>query len=98
VFIRHRFILAVHVAFVHAITGRIHPVRREAEHRTKNILATVQAAVRLSHSDTPDDHKDLIEARINALAKVRNLFVQSGWTGAELYSLVIARCLTARTE
>jgi two-component sensor histidine kinase len=26
---------------------------REAEHRAKNILATVQASVRLSNSDTP---------------------------------------------
>jgi hypothetical protein len=41
----------------------------EAEHRTKNILATVQAAVRLSHSNTLDDLKRLIEGRINALAR-----------------------------
>src|SRR5258705_7331048 len=32
---------------------------REAEHRTKNILATVLATVRLSHSDTADDLKQL---------------------------------------
>jgi PAS domain S-box-containing protein len=37
---------------------------REAEHRVKNILATVQAAVHLSHSNTPDDLKKLIEGRI----------------------------------
>jgi PAS domain S-box-containing protein len=49
----------------------------EAEHRTKNILASVQAAVRLSHSDTCDDLKRLIEGRINALAKVHTLFVES---------------------
>jgi PAS domain S-box-containing protein len=61
---------------------------REAEHRVKNILATVQAAVHLSHSNTPDDLKKLIEGRINALAKVHTLFVQSRWTGAGLHSLV----------
>ena len=61
---------------------------REAEHRTKNILATVLATVRLSHSDTSDDLKQLIEGRINALAKVHGLFVQSRWAGAELHSLV----------
>ncbi len=60
---------------------------REAEHRTKNILATVQATVRLSHSNTADDLKSLIEGRINALAKVHTLFVQSRWAGAELYTL-----------
>ena len=56
----------------------------EAEHRTKNILATVRATVRLSHSNTADDLKKLIEGRIDALAKVHTLFVQSRWTGAEL--------------
>src|SRR6266403_6187111 len=47
---------------------------REAEHRTKNILATVLATVRLSHSDTSDNNlKQLIEGRIDALAKVHAL-------------------------
>src|SRR5262249_8460 len=41
---------------------------REAEHRAKNILATVQATVNLSHSDTPDGLKRAIEGRIQALA------------------------------
>lgn len=61
---------------------------QEAEHRTKNILATVQATVRLSHANTADGLKELIEGRINALARVNTLFVQSRWTGAELHSLV----------
>jgi len=61
---------------------------REAEHRTKNILATVLATVRLSHSDSSDDLKQLIEGRIDALAKVHTLFVESRWAGAELHSLV----------
>ena len=60
---------------------------REAEHRTKNILATVLATVRLSHSDTSDDLKQLIEGRISALAKVHTLFVESRWAGAELHRL-----------
>src|ERR1700691_1361129 len=60
----------------------------EAEHRAKNILATVQAVVHLSHSDTPDGLKKLIDGRINALAKVHAVFVQSRWTGAELQTLV----------
>ena len=66
---------------------------REAEHRTKNILATVLATVRLSHSDTSDDLKQLIEGRIDALAKVHALFVQSRWQGAELHSLVTQELL-----
>jgi PAS domain S-box-containing protein len=69
---------------------------REAEHRTKNILATVLATVRLSHSDTSDDLKQLIEGRIDALAKVHALFVQSRWTGAELHGLVSQELLPYR--
>ena len=61
---------------------------REAEHRTKNVLATVQAIVHLSHSDTPGGLKHAIEGRIKALANVNTLFVQSRWTGAELHNLV----------
>jgi PAS domain S-box-containing protein len=61
---------------------------REAEHRAKNVLATVQATVHLSKSDTPDGLKKVIEGRIQALANVHRLFVQSRWTGAELFSLI----------
>jgi two-component sensor histidine kinase len=61
---------------------------REAEHRTKNVLATVQATVHLSHADTPDGLKHAIAGRIQALANVHTLFVQSRWTGAELHNLV----------
>jgi PAS domain S-box-containing protein len=60
---------------------------REAEHRTKNILATVQATVNLSHSDTPDGLKRAIEGRIQALANVHTLLVKSRWIGAELSSI-----------
>jgi PAS domain S-box-containing protein len=76
--------------------AQIVTLAREAEHRTKNILATVQATVRLSHSNTSDDLKTLIEGRINALAKVHTLFVESHWTGAELHSLVTQELLPYR--
>ena len=76
--------------------ARIVNLAHEAEHRTKNILATVQAAVRLSHSDASDDLKRLIEGRINALAKVHALFVESRWTGAQLHSLVTHELLPYR--
>jgi PAS domain S-box-containing protein len=59
----------------------------EAEHRAKNILATVQATVHLSESDSPDGLKKAIDGRINALAKVHALFVKSRWAGAELSSI-----------
>ena len=45
------------------------------------------ATVRLSQSDTSDDLKQLIEGRIDALAKVHTLFVESRWAGAKLHRL-----------
>jgi two-component sensor histidine kinase len=56
--------------------------------KADHFLATVLATVRLSHSDTSDDLKQLIEGRISALAKVHTLFVESRWAGAELHRLV----------
>ena len=68
--------------------AQITVLAREAEHRVKNVLASVQAAVHLSHSDTPEGLKHTIEGRIQALANVHRLFVESRWAGAELHSVV----------
>ena len=66
---------------------QIATLAREAEHRSKNLLATVQATVSLSQSDTPDGLKRAIEGRILALAKVHSLFVETRWIGAELSTI-----------
>jgi PAS domain S-box-containing protein len=71
---------------------------REAEHRTKNILATVQATVNLSHADTPDGLKRAIEGRILALANLHDLFVKSRWTGAELACIAAQELAPYRAE
>jgi hypothetical protein len=60
---------------------------REAEHRSKNLLASVQAAVNLSQADTPKGLKEVIEGRIRALANVHSLFVGTRWIGAELSAI-----------
>ena len=78
--------------------AQITNLAREAEHRTKNIMATVAATVRLSHSDTSDGLKQLIEGRIDALAKVHAVFVKSRWTGAELHCLVSQELLPYHSE
>ncbi|MBV8920470.1 PAS domain S-box protein, partial [Bradyrhizobium sp.] len=67
----------------------IRVLAREAEHRSKNLLANVAAIVNLSRSDTPEGLKDAITGRIRALSNVHSLFVESRWSGAEL--LAIAR-------
>ena len=76
---------------------QIATLAREAEHRSKNILASVLALTKLSQSDTPDGLKQAIEGRIRALANVHSLFVESRWIGAEL-SAVAAQELAPYAE
>jgi PAS domain S-box-containing protein len=66
---------------------QIATLAREAEHRSKNLLASVQAMVKLSQSDTSEGLKDAIEGRIRALANVHSLFVETRWIGAELSTI-----------
>jgi PAS domain S-box-containing protein len=61
---------------------------REAEHRAKNILANVHAAVHLTQAENVAEFKEAVEGRIQALANVHRLFVESRWTGAELRELI----------
>jgi PAS domain S-box-containing protein len=66
---------------------QIATLAREAEHRSKNLLANVQAAIKLSQSNTSEGLKQVIEGRIQALANVHSLFVQTRWIGADLSTI-----------
>jgi PAS domain S-box-containing protein len=68
--------------------AHISALAHEAEHRAKNVLATVQATVHLTEAETVADFKKVIEGRLQALANVHTLFVESRWSGAELRDLV----------
>jgi len=67
----------------------VETLAREAEHRTRNVLATVLATVQLSNSDTSDGLKRVIAGRIGALADVHTLFAKSRWAGADVHALVV---------
>jgi PAS domain S-box-containing protein len=69
------------------IEEQLTTLAREAEHRSKNLLATVYATVNLSQSDTLEGLKRAIEGRIQALANVHSLFVETRWIGAELSTM-----------
>lgn len=60
---------------------------REVDHRSKNLLSLVQAAVHFARGDTPDDLKRTIEGRVQALANAHALLEESQWTGAEIRTL-----------
>src|SRR5581483_7594537 len=66
---------------------KISVLAREAEHRSKNILSNVQAIINLSQSDTSESLKEVISGRIQAMANVHSLFVETRWIGAEVSAI-----------
>ena len=60
---------------------------REAEHRSKNLLANAMATVNLSQSNSPEGLKEVIAGRIQALANVCSLFAETRWVGAEISAI-----------
>jgi PAS domain S-box-containing protein len=60
----------------------------EVDHRANNLLAVVQALVRLTEAPTAPELKRSLEGRIMALAHAHVLLAQSHWTGADLQHLV----------
>jgi len=67
---------------------RLKLLAREVDHRANNLLAVVQATVKLSESSSLEGLKDVIDGRIAALAHAHNLLADSRWVGADLRLLV----------
>jgi PAS domain S-box-containing protein len=60
----------------------------EVDHRAKNMLALVQAIVRLSKSDSPDQFVEAVEGRISALSRAHGLLSGSKWGDVDLRSVI----------
>jgi PAS domain S-box-containing protein len=61
----------------------------EVDHRARNLLALVQAAVQLTHSDTVENFKAAILGRLQALSNAHSLLAQSREVGVDLRGIVI---------
>jgi PAS domain S-box-containing protein len=59
----------------------------EAEHRTANLIAAVQSIVRSSHADTPEDLKEVIKGRLQALSNAQALLSRNRWGDADILNL-----------
>jgi two-component system CheB/CheR fusion protein len=68
---------------------QINLLAREADHRTKNLLALAQAAVHLTNGESAAELKTAIEGRLRALANAHTLLAQSRWAGANLRNLAL---------
>ena len=76
------------------ITTRKHAEERmmlltyEVDHRANNLLAVIQAMLRLTKAETAEEFQAAFQGRLSALAKVQRLFSVSRWTGASLQTIV----------
>lgn len=63
---------------------------RELTHRSKNLLAVIQAMARQTarHAGSIDDFVEIFSARLQALSKSHDLLVQESWYGASLNDMV----------
>ncbi len=61
---------------------------RELDHRAKNALAVVQAALRLTPKDDPEAYARAVEGRVAALARAHTMLARGRWEGAALRALV----------
>lgn len=60
----------------------------EVDHRARNVVAVIQAIMRLTHSDSIDNYIATIDGRIRALSTAHKLLATSRWEGADLRRLV----------
>jgi PAS domain S-box-containing protein len=77
---------------------QINLLAREADHRTKNLLALAQATVHLTNGETAAELKSSIEGRLRALANAHTLLAQSRWAGADLRNLALEELSPYRAE
>jgi PAS domain S-box-containing protein len=61
---------------------------REVDHRAKNVLAVVQAALRLTPKGDAEAYAKAVEGRVMALARAHTLLAAGRWTGAGLRALL----------
>lgn len=61
---------------------------REVNHRSKNLLALVQAIARQTVSTNAEDFLERFEERVRALAAAQDLLVKSEWKGVVLTELI----------
>ncbi|HEV7263734.1 MAG TPA: HWE histidine kinase domain-containing protein [Falsiroseomonas sp.] len=67
---------------------------RLVDHRAKNALAVVQAALRLTPSTSPEQYAAAVEGRVAALARAHTLLAEHRWAGAQLLEGELSAFLT----
>ena len=77
--------------------ARLKLLAQEVDHRANNLLAVIQAVVRLTRADTVREFVDAVTGRLIALARAHKLMADSRWTGADLERLIAEETAAYRT-
>ncbi|MGA7327757.1 MAG: HWE histidine kinase domain-containing protein, partial [Rhodomicrobium sp.] len=67
---------------------QIQLLMREVNHRSKNMLALVQAVARQTLAANPQDFLDRFGRRVEAVAASQDLLVRNAWKGVDLEDLI----------
>ena len=71
-----------------ASEAQVRMLSQQVNHRANNLLAVVQATLRLTEADTVEEFKKTLEGRIHALGRAHSLVARSDWVGVDLHQLV----------
>ncbi len=80
--------IARDISFRKRVEERERLLMYEVNHRSKNILAVVQAIARQTAMHSPEDFQARFSARLQALSANQDVLVSSGWKGVPLDALV----------
>ena len=61
---------------------------RELQHRTMNLFAVIQSIVRRTLGDSRGRAKDVLNARLQALARAYSMLAEAAWEGAPLDEII----------
>ena len=67
---------------------RLQLLVHEVDHRANNLMSVIQGLVSLSDAPTAAELKQVVEGRLQALAKAHKLMSETRWSGADLERLV----------
>ena len=67
---------------------RLQLLVHEVDHRANNLMSVIQGLVSLSNAATASELKQVVEGRLQALAKAHKLMSETRWSGADLERLV----------
>lgn len=61
---------------------------KEVDHRARNALSVVQSFVRLTSAGSIDEFRDVLEGRVQALARAQTSLALRRWEGAVLHEII----------